>query len=200
MKKTYKYIVSILVGLIVGMATVIGQKYLSINFNFLANSGAIWLIPAYLLSYYFKVSKKNSILISIMCLIFCVLGYYGFESVLNQHAFIIGKYMIIWMVCAFLGGIIFGLGAYYANNKNSILKQFGQNLLPAVFLSEGINKLIHIKDYTHMIPAIVMVITIGVILYLIVNGRNVLQRKHILTFGMLSLFGIAFYEIIYRFT
>ena len=104
------------------------------------------------------------------------------------------------MVCAFLGGIIFGLGAYYANNKNNILEQFGQNLLPAVFLSQGMNKLIHIKDYNHMIPAIVMVITIGVILYLIVNGRNVLQRKHIFTFCILSLFGIAFYEIIYRFT
>lgn len=196
----YKYIVSILIGLIVGIVTVIGQKYLSINLNFLANSGAIWLIPAYFLGYYFKTNQKNSILISIMCLISCVLGYYGFESILNQHVFIIGKYMIIWMVCAFLGGIIFGVGAYYANNKNNILKQFSQNLLPAVFFSEGINKLIHIKDYNHMIPAIMMVTIIGVILYLIINKRNILEREHVLTLFILSLFGMIFYEIIYRVT
>lgn len=200
MKSIYKFIVSISIGLIVGIITVIGQKYLPINLNFLANSGAIWLIPAYLLSYYFKSNKLNSILVSILCLISCVFCYYLFESILNNHAFFIGKYMAIWLICAIISGVILGLVIYYSNNKKIILKQFSQNLLPAVFFSEGTNKLIHLNDYNHMIPAIIIVILIGLILYLIINRKSILKINSIITFLILSCLGIIFYEIIYRIT
>lgn len=45
-------VVSYILGLVVGVLTLIGQKYLPMNLNFLANSGAVWLIPAFLLSYH----------------------------------------------------------------------------------------------------------------------------------------------------
>lgn len=41
---------SAFLGLLVGILTVIGQAYLPGNFNSIANSGAIWLIPAYFIS------------------------------------------------------------------------------------------------------------------------------------------------------
>ncbi len=200
MKNINKLIISIFFGLIIGIITIIGQKYLPINLNFLANSGAIWLIPAYLLSYYFKTNKLSSILVSILCLISCVFNYYLFESILNNHPLIINNHMIIWLICALIGGFIFGLGAYYSNNKENILKQISQNLLPAVFFSEGTNKLIHLKNYNHMIPAVIMVTIIGILLYLMINRKNILKRNNINTFAILSLLGIIFYETIYRFT
>ena len=63
MRNIYKYIIAIVIGIFVGVITLIGQKYLPINFNFLANPGAIWLIPAFLLSCYFNLEKKNQFLL-----------------------------------------------------------------------------------------------------------------------------------------
>ena len=54
MKSAKKYILAIMLGLAVGVLTLTGQKYLPMNLNFLANSGAVWLIPAFLLSYFGK--------------------------------------------------------------------------------------------------------------------------------------------------
>lgn len=127
-----KYLIGILIGILVGTLTLVGQKYLSINFNFLANSGAIWLIPAFCISYFEKMDKKHSILVCIVCLLCCVYGYYSFEAIVNHHSFEFSLYTMIWTVCAFVGGVIFGLGAYVANNSENRLKYFGKNLLPAV--------------------------------------------------------------------
>jgi len=117
---------------------------------------------------------------------------------LNHHSFIINSHTVIWLICAFIGGFIFRLGAYYSNNKETILKQFSQNLLPAVFLSEGVNKLIHLNDYNHMIPALLLLVIIGVLLYFVINRKNALKRSTIVTFIILSFLGIIFYEILYK--
>lgn len=52
MQYAKKYTLAVVLGLVVGILTVIGQKYLPINLNFLANSGSVWLIPAFLFSYF----------------------------------------------------------------------------------------------------------------------------------------------------
>ncbi len=193
-----QFIISIFVGFGVGIITVIGQKYLPIQFNFLANSGAIWLIPAYLLSCYFNTNFISSIFVSILCLIACVFGYYSFEPILNNHAFVINIHVIIWLICALIGGFIFGLGAYYSHSKNPIFSQLSKNLLPAVFFSEGVNKLIHLKDYNHMIPSVIMVTVIGVLLYFVIHRKNAFEKNSILTFAILASLGTLFYEILYR--
>lgn len=54
MESTRKYFLAIILGMVVGVLTLIGQKYLPMNLNFLANSGAVWLIPAFLISYFEK--------------------------------------------------------------------------------------------------------------------------------------------------
>lgn len=200
MRNFYKYIIAIVIGTLVGIITLIGQKYLPINFNFLANSGAIWLIPAFLISCYFNLRKKQSIYISIICLLSCVLGYYIFESTFNSHSFLISRLMVIWILCAIVGGVIIGFGAYFFNNDKALLKKISSNLLPAVFISEGINKLIHINSYKHMIPAIIMIICIGLLLYFFINKKDILKRQNIITFVSLCILGICFYEFIFRIT
>ena len=65
MKPTKKYILAIMLGLVVGVLTLTGQKYLPMNLNFLANSGAVWLIPAFLLSYFGKGNRLQAIVTTI---------------------------------------------------------------------------------------------------------------------------------------
>ena len=143
--KLKRYVVTIIIGGLVGILTVVGQKYLPTNLNFLANSASMWLIPAFLIPYFFKTDKKDSIILSIISLILCVLGYYIFEAIINNHSFEFGSTIILWLICAVAGGFVFGLGANYSNTKENIIKYVSMNLLPAVFISEGLDKLIHIS-------------------------------------------------------
>lgn len=198
MKTIRNYTVAIILGILVGGLTVIGQKYLPINFNFLANSGAVWLVPAFFISYFLKSSKGNSIGLCIVCLLFCVMSYYWFEAIMNNHEFYLNRWAIIWIVMAFVAGAVFGLGAYFVNSRNHILKYCGMNLLPAVFFSEGMIKLIHLSDYLHMIPAVIMITCIGLIIYLAINRKDYLKRFNLISFMTLSFLGLVGHEVLYR--
>lgn len=196
MKSMKKYILAILLGFAVGVLTLIGQKYLPINLNFLANSGAVWLIPAFLLSYFEKGNRLQAIITTIVCLLGCVYGYYIFEAVMNHHAFALAEGALLWTVVALFAGAVFGLGAFLANQENSKLKYFGMNLLPAIFTAEGLDNVIHIKDYSHMIPAVIMKIVIGVILYLVVNRKDVIKLKNMISYVVVTIFGIVGFTVL----
>ena len=104
-----------MIGVSVGVLTLTGQKYLPMNLNFLANSGAVWLIPAFLLSYFGKGNRLQAVVTTIVCLLGCVYGYYIFDAVLNHHTFTFDGGALFWSVIAFIAGAVFGLGAYLAN-------------------------------------------------------------------------------------
>lgn len=196
MKSIKKYILAIMLGLAVGVLTLVGQKYLPMNLNFLANSGAVWLIPAFLLGYFEKENRLQSIATSIVCLLGCVYGYYIFEAVLNHHAFTFAGGALLWSGVALIAGAVFGIGAFFANQENSKLKYFGMNLLPAVFTAEGLDNVIHIKDYSHMVPAVIMKIIIGVILYLVINKKDMLRLKNIISYIVITALGVVAFTVL----
>lgn len=197
MKFAKKYILAIVLGLVVGLLTLAGQKYLPMNLNFLANSGAVWLIPACLLSYFEKGNRLHSIAITILCLLGCVYGYYIFEAILNHHAFTLTEGALLWSGVALFAGAVFGLGAFFANQENSKLKYFGMNLLPAVFTAEGLDNVIHIKDYAHMVPAVIMKVLIGVILYLVINRKNAIRPKNIISYAGITALGVVAFAVLF---
>ena len=196
MQYAKKYALAVVLGLVVGILTVIGQKYLPINLNFLANSGSVWLIPAFLFSYFEKGSWVQSIVTTIVCLLGCVYGYYIFEAVLNQHAFSLAEGALLWTVVAFISGAVFGFGAYVANQENSKLRYLGMNLLPAVFTAEGLDNVIHIADYSHMVPAVVMKIVIGVVLYLVINRKNAIGIWNVASYVVITALGVVGFAIL----
>lgn len=179
--KKKNYLIAIVLGIIVGLLTVIGQKYLSNYLNFLVNSASMWLIPAFLLPYLLRANNKDSVIISITTLIFCVLGYYIFEAIIHNHTFEFSSSVILWLLCAIAGGIVFGLGASYANTKSGKIKLLSMNLLPAVFLSEPLYKLININEYRNIVLDIIVQSLIGLILYGIINSKESIKLKNILS-------------------
>ena len=195
--KLKRYVVTIIIGVLVGILTVIGQKYLPTNLNFLANSASTWLIPAFLIPYFLKTDKKDSIILSIISLILCVLGYYIFEAILNNHSFEFGSTIILWLICAVVGGFVFGLGANYSNTKENIIKYVSMNLLPAVFISEGVDKLIHISEYQYIVVGIILQIIIGLILYFVINNKKAIKKKNLLSILCLVILGTLAFNILY---
>ena len=196
MESTKKYILALMLGLGVGVLTLTGQKYLPMNLNFLANSGAVWLIPAFLLSYFGKGNRLQAVVTTIVCLLGCVYGYYIFEAVLNHHTFTFAGGALLWSVIAFIAGAVFGLGAYLANQESSKLRYFGMNLLPAVFTAEGLDNVIHIEDYSHMVPAVIMKIIIGVILYLVANRKDAIRIKNLISYVVITALGVVGFAVL----
>ncbi|MBD5143744.1 MAG: hypothetical protein HDT22_09105 [Ruminococcus sp.] len=200
MRVFQKNILAIIIGCLVGIVTLAGQAVLPVNLNFLANSGAIWLIPAFLFSFFSKNNQVYSMLITINCLFGCVYGYYISEAIHNNHAFDFTSGVYLWTVMAILAGSIFGIGAYFANQENHKIKYYAKNLLPAVFTAEGIENLIHISDYSHMIPAVIMKIIIGILLYFVINKQDSMKSKNLFSFGMMTILGIIAYTGLFLFT
>ncbi len=188
--------IAALIGLAVGICTLLGQSVLPAEWNFLANSGAIWLVPAFLIA---RLERKTwrAILLAMLELECCVLGYYAFEALWNGHALVIARWPLVWMVCGVIGGILLGVAAHFANG-DGWLSALAKALLPAVFLSEGLNKLLHLQDYLHMIPAVVVTIVLGVGLYFAVHGNNCGARKNWLGLCAVAGLGLIFYELLFR--
>lgn len=186
------------IGTLTGIITLIGQKYLPDDLNFLANSASMWLIPAFFLPYCFRGNKKRSVLFGMIVLIFCVQGYYIFEAGFNHHAYVIGRNQWFWLCCAVIGGMVFGLCGNLARTRTDIIRDFSMNILPAVFAAEASSKLFHINDYRHMVYGVLLQMTIGLVLYAVINRKSMLKKRNIFTFIVLLIFGSAAFEIMRR--
>lgn len=194
---TIQIVCALFVGLFTGILTVFGQKYLPGSLNSLANSGAVWLIPAFFIASAGK-GKYLSILLCIETLVVCIISYYWVESVVNSHSFSFGGYYFyIWLACAVVAGIIFGAGAFLQKNSKYY---WVASLLPSVFLAEGLNELLHLPDYMHMIPAVIGRIIIGLSLYFFIYKGDCFRRKTLFSFCALSALGLAGYEILFLLT
>lgn len=189
---------SILIGLVVGVLTLIGQAFLPGNFNSIANSGAVWLMPAYYLASRLE-SIKQAIISCILCLIGSVYGYYIFEAMWNNHTFtFFSYYKFLWVVCALIAGTIFGMASNKGKtSQNNFYKSIGKSVLPAVFIAEGLNILMHKKDYAHMINVGYMWIVVSIVLAAISFKKDILKKDSIFALTSVSILGLIFYEIIF---
>lgn len=157
-------LVSALLGLAVGILTVLGQKYLPGNLNSLANSGAVWLVPAF-----FTASRQQKraycAISATLCLLGCVFGYYVFEAIFNAHEFHFGNLANwVWVACAFVGGVAFGAGAYLWKMCSAPWNYVGMAMLPSAFLAEGITMLLHYDSYLHMLAVPIVWVVVGLLL------------------------------------
>lgn len=192
--KPYGYFLWI--GILVGVLTVLGQKYLPDSINNFANSGAVWLVPAFLASFLKRGSRGVSVWISILVLLGCVFGYYGFEAVLNRHTITVNSWMIVWFTMAFVGGAVFGYGAYLANRGAGLWRLIGRNLLPAVFIAESASKFLHFADYSHLLVSMILSLVIGGVLYLFINWHEAAKVKNIVVLFIFTALGTGLFELL----
>ena len=71
------------------------------------------------------------------------------------------------------------------------------NVLPSVFISESISKIIHINEYKHMLLGILVTIVIGIALYLFINKANFYRIKNLISLLLITVLGIIGYEILF---
>ncbi|MEC2351364.1 DUF6518 family protein, partial [Bacillus toyonensis] len=91
------FLIPIIVGIIVGILTKLGQGILPGNWNSLANLGSVWLVPSFFVAS-LSYSKRTAMLSGILALVGMVLGYYGYAIIIKNVAHSI-YFISVWIVC-----------------------------------------------------------------------------------------------------
>lgn len=189
---------SCIVGIIIGIFTVLGQGILPGNWNSLANSGAVWLIPAFFIGAIGSTKIKSAIF-SIISLWGMVTGYYAYAILINKIPEST-NYIILWSVIAIIGGLIFGLGGFFWSNANKITHIFGSAIIGGVFITEGMNMIIHINDYRHMINVGYVEIIGGFLLVIVLERTNKDRISSLVALLPIIMLGIIAYQVLYYLT
>lgn len=146
--------------------------------NSVANSGSVWVIPAFYIGTKQK-DKLQSILLSIVYLLMCVITYYGYCAIKWDTGFSIGFYQAVWLICAVIFGFVFGFGGYLSKKENSKIRRLCTAMLPATFISESLTFIVHFEHYSHMADVIAMWLVVGCAMYFI-NCKNEWRSKQCL--------------------
>lgn len=130
-------------GLIIGLATLPLQGLLPGASNFLANSGAVWTIAAWVFGMV-AASPRRAIGAGIAALAGEVLGYYTLAWTMQLMDINTGTLAVVgvWLLMALLAGTLFGLAGHAAGHRGGISGTLGRAALGGLFIGEGLNYLI----------------------------------------------------------
>lgn len=191
-------LLSVVVGIIVGILTVLGQGVLPGNWNSLANSGTIWLIPAFFVGARGTTMSKASIA-STLALLGMVTGYYGYSMVVQDVAHSL-FFITLWVGVAIIGGVIFGFAGFLWGRDKSSKHKYGSALLGGVFITEGLNLFVHIDDYRHMLAVGIVQIIVGFILILVLEHSTKERVTSLLAVFPVIVLGMIGYQMLYILT
>ncbi|MCG8928076.1 DUF6518 family protein [Lentzea sp. CC55] len=120
-------------GLLLGVLTNLGQGVLPGGFNSLANSGAIWVVAAFVAG----ARSRRPILAGTLTQVGAVAGYYGYAELFRDgmgdlHA------PSVWLALAFVAGPLFGTAGSRWRQDRGWRHWTGAGVLGAVFGMEGL--------------------------------------------------------------
>ncbi|MGZ3146194.1 DUF6518 family protein [Lentzea chajnantorensis] len=120
-------------GLLLGVLTNLGQGVLPGGFNSLANSGAIWVVAAFIAG----ALSRRPILAGTLTQVGAVVGYYGYAELFRDG---MGDLYApsVWLALALVAGPLFGTAGGWWRHGRSWRHWTGAGVLGAVFGMEGL--------------------------------------------------------------
>ncbi|HDX9656922.1 TPA: hypothetical protein ROY05_006086 [Bacillus toyonensis] len=188
------FLIPIIVGIIVGILTKLGQGILPGNWNSLANLGSVWLVPSFFVAS-LSYSKRTAMLSGILALLGMVLGYYGYAIIIKNVAHSI-YFIYVWIVCACIGGTIFGIAGFLWKDTTNPLHKFGSALISGVFVTDGLHILLNFEDYSHMLPVGYTEVIVGIILILVLERSNANRISSFLVVIPIIILGLIGYKLL----
>ena len=158
-------------GLVVGLLTMLGQSVLPGDLNTLVNSGAIWVLCAFLFSSLMP-SDKWAIASGILTLLGTVIGYYAAVQLILDIQDITGARF--WGIVALVAGPIFGLVGRWWRNKTGFRHVLSIALLGGVFAAEGLQLL---RGASNKTLSGWLELAVGIIIVLIL-GRSLKDKLY----------------------
>lgn len=123
------------VGLLLGVATQLGQSLLPAGVGQLANSISPWLTVAFAVGA-FQARARNAVAAGFASLALALVGYYAMVFVRFGYA-TVGSTLALWMVAALAGGAVFGPAGYDWRGGTFRPRTIAVALLGAAWLAEA---------------------------------------------------------------
>jgi hypothetical protein len=124
------------VGLLLGVATQIGQGALPDDWSHIANSISPWLLVAFLLGSRMP-DRSWAAAAGFGALVFALVGYYGMVQLRYGYGGSTGA-LVLWGIAALVGGPVFGVAGWTWRFEDGWRRAAAIGLLAAVAIAEGI--------------------------------------------------------------
>ena len=178
-------LIGILLGFAIGFLSAIGQYMLPDSIEQIANSGAMWVIIAFVMGRY-APSLVMAILAGTLALFGELAGFYAIAW--RLHLAITPLWVVFaWGVVAVIAGPMLATGGYVSRTKDGFARLLGMSTLGATFIGEGLFLLMTIDPAPKKIAALWL--AIAAIITVILTWR---ERKRIQVWVMTACLGVVF--------
>jgi Family of unknown function (DUF6518) len=127
-------------GLALGVLTLLGQGHLSGGWLALVNSGALWLLPAFVAGS-LTWSNTSAGLAGAGLLVAAVAGYYAPVALVVAGASANSRSVAIWVATALAGGPVYGVAGRWWRGARPALRWKALGLVGGASLAEGLSRL-----------------------------------------------------------
>lgn len=162
-------LVALIVGVALGVLTLVGQGVLDANWNRLANSGAIWVSGAFIVGSLMP-SERSAAAVGLGALIAAVLSYY-ISARLFAGAGVSASSIAIWLGTAVVGGPVFGLAGRSWRGDRQPQRRLAVAVLAGVYVAEGASTLLRIPNQA-AVGWVEIAVGIGVLVALSRSNRD----------------------------
>lgn len=130
---------SFVIGLVLGVLTLALQKLLPNDVVQLANSGAVWVIVAFMIGRTVR-SRKIAMIAGLLAVVGEVLGYYAAAYVADLMDISTGTLAVIgvWVAIGLVAGPLFAAGGSLSKQGTGLIQSLGTAALGAIFIGEGL--------------------------------------------------------------
>ena len=127
-------------GLAIGFLTLLGQKWLHGAWLAVVNSGAVWLLPAFVAGSFMR-TDATAALAGAGLLVAAVVGYYAPVPLVVEGAAASSHSVAIWIATSLVGGPVYGLAGRWWRRGRTWRTWVALGLLGGAFLAEGAARL-----------------------------------------------------------
>jgi hypothetical protein len=132
------------VGILTGLATLVGQGIMPGQWNTLVNSGAVWLVPVFFVGSRMR-SRASAALAGAGTLLATVAAYYGSAALTGAPISL--RMVAFWAAVALVAGPVFGLAGHWWRDERRALRVAGVALLGGVLVAEGLYIVLILQYY-----------------------------------------------------
>ncbi len=145
-----------------GVVTLLGQRLLTGQWNTLANSGAIWLIPVFFMGSRMS-SRALAAVVGVTTLLVTVAAYYGSAAITGASISV--RNVALWAAVALIAGPLYGVAGRWWRDDRRAFRVSGVALLGGVLLAEGLYIVLVLRYYwsgsTMIVAAVIAAILLA---------------------------------------
>lgn len=166
-KILYFFLVTITVGILLGILTSFGQTFIPEPFKQLANSYSVWLFFSFIAGY-LLISYKKTVVAGVLVQYLAILFYYLASSIRFNMEYSLGMLIslnVVWIVGGTLAGPAAALAGALVKKKTKYLS-YAIGFMAGLFISEALYQFINLGHVGEgIVFSVVALVFLGVSYY-----------------------------------